>query len=140
MNQMSPTNHIFLFRSIIDLRNEARNAEFLKKIEEKTKMVVNFDKYGRAIFGHNYDLYSDTDNPEDSLNFLKTASVCESPKPHIPQSYCDPDKDEINQINLANSELSLDRLTPGICAPKNFASCFVGEQDGFFSEQRKSLK
>eukprot|EP00795_Rhopilema_esculentum_P004137 gene4136-20321_t len=140
MNQLSPTNHIFLFRSIIDLRNEARNAEFLKKIEEKTKMVVNFDKYGRAIFGHNYDLYSDTDNHEDSWNFLKTASVCESPEPYIPQSYCDPDKDEINEINLANSELSLDRLSPGVCAPKNFASCFVGEQHGFFSEQRESFE
>ena len=39
-----------------------------------------------------------------------------------------------------NSKLSLDRLSPGVCAPKNFASYFVGEQDGFFSEQRESFE
>ena len=50
LNQMKPINHIFMFRSIIDLANEAKNNKFIHEREVSTGLEVDFDEYGRAIF------------------------------------------------------------------------------------------
>eukprot|EP00112_Aurelia_sp_Birch-Aquarium-sp1_P013996 Seg2997.2 transcript_id=Seg2997.2/GoldUCD/mRNA.D3Y31 product="HMG domain-containing protein 3" protein_id=Seg2997.2/GoldUCD/D3Y31 len=52
MNQMTPTNHIFVFRSGIDLRNEEMNKKYIEKEEGLTSMFINFDELGRSVFGH----------------------------------------------------------------------------------------
>ena len=58
LNQMTASNHIFLFRSIIDLRNEERNKEFLRRAEEDTNLHVNVDTMGRAVFGNEHIPYN----------------------------------------------------------------------------------
>eukprot|EP00112_Aurelia_sp_Birch-Aquarium-sp1_P023018 Seg6701.2 transcript_id=Seg6701.2/GoldUCD/mRNA.D3Y31 product="hypothetical protein" protein_id=Seg6701.2/GoldUCD/D3Y31 len=58
LNQMTASNHIFLFRSIIDLRNEERNQEFLRRAEVDTNLHVNFDTMGRAVFGNEHIPYN----------------------------------------------------------------------------------
>ena len=50
LNQMKPINHIFLFRSIIDLANDAKNNKFIHEREVSTGLEVDFDECGRAIF------------------------------------------------------------------------------------------
>ncbi len=53
LNQMSPDNHIFLFRSIIDLKNEDSNQKFLLKAATEKNLPVNCDVIGRAVFENN---------------------------------------------------------------------------------------
>ena len=52
LNKMSPSNHIFMFRSIIDLVNESRNLVVVSEMEKRTKLNVRYDLFGRAIFCH----------------------------------------------------------------------------------------
>ena len=52
---MSPAYHIFMFRSIIDLRNESRNAHIIQEIEGRTRLTVSYDKLRRAFFALTVD-------------------------------------------------------------------------------------
>ena len=51
LNQMTPTNHIFLFRSIIDSKNIEKNKRNLEKAK-KHHLFTNFDPIGRPVYGH----------------------------------------------------------------------------------------
>ena len=51
LNQMTPTNHIFLFRSIIDSKSIEKNKENLAKAK-KQHLFTNFDAIGRPVYGH----------------------------------------------------------------------------------------
>ena len=48
LNQMKPVNHIFLFRSNIDIRNDRINSRLTEAIKEEHKHEVQFDKNGRV--------------------------------------------------------------------------------------------
>ena len=62
MNQMSPLNHIFLFRSIIDLQNESRNKAFIRDKETQPLLNISFDVLGRAVFGHDENFFPSNAN------------------------------------------------------------------------------
>ena len=49
LNQMTPTNHIFLFRSNIDVKNEKKNCIVLKRLEASFKYEIIYDRNGRAF-------------------------------------------------------------------------------------------
>ena len=42
LNQMKPVNYIFLFRSIIDIKNKAKNKQFVDKQEADTGLYIHF--------------------------------------------------------------------------------------------------
>ena len=54
LNQMSPVNHIFMFRSIIEQRNEAKNLKICDKMREQTRAALAFDQFGRGYLS-NYE-------------------------------------------------------------------------------------
>ena len=47
---MTPINHIYLFRSIIDHRNSNKNSNFIKSLQQKTHFPVTFDTFGCLQF------------------------------------------------------------------------------------------
>ena len=50
LNSMTPVNHIFLFRSNIDLLNERINERNISNIAQLSSFAVTEDQFGRAIF------------------------------------------------------------------------------------------
>ena len=50
LNMMTPINHIYLFRSIIDYHNNNKNSNFMKSLQQKTRFPVTFDALGRLQF------------------------------------------------------------------------------------------
>eukprot|EP00795_Rhopilema_esculentum_P014880 gene14880-6013_t len=70
LNKMSPSNHIFMFRSIIDLTNEARNRQVISEMEKRTRLVAKYDKFGRAILAHSReeDQFDDDHSSEESVD------------------------------------------------------------------------
>ena len=79
LNQMNPVNHIFMFRSIIDLRNEAKNFKMCNKMREQTCAKVAFDQFGRGYLSNNigqpFQYESDLGNNSDShVNTLDSDS------------------------------------------------------------------
>ena len=59
MNRMNPVTHIFMFRSIIDLKNEELNALKLRSLQSDLNMSIAFDHLGRAIFRQEEQLGAD---------------------------------------------------------------------------------
>ena len=60
MNRMNPVTHIFMFRSIIDLKNEELNALKLCSLQSNSNMSIALDHLGRAIFRQEDQLGPDT--------------------------------------------------------------------------------
>ena len=50
LNMMTPINHIYLFRSIINYHDSNKNSNFVKSLRKKTHFPVTFDKHGRLQF------------------------------------------------------------------------------------------
>ena len=50
LNRMTPVRHIFLFRTLIHLRNETKNRQLLEKVSLTWKVGISFDRFGRASF------------------------------------------------------------------------------------------
>eukprot|EP00112_Aurelia_sp_Birch-Aquarium-sp1_P023783 Seg7227.2 transcript_id=Seg7227.2/GoldUCD/mRNA.D3Y31 product="HMG domain-containing protein 3" protein_id=Seg7227.2/GoldUCD/D3Y31 len=50
LNRMTPVRHIFLFRTLIHLRNETKNRHLLEKASLTWKVGISFDRFGRASF------------------------------------------------------------------------------------------
>ena len=50
LNMLAPTNHIYLFRSIIEYHNSNKNSNFMKSLRQKTHFPVTFDIHGRLQF------------------------------------------------------------------------------------------
>ena len=48
LNQMQPVNHIFLFRSNMDLRQKRINEKTLCMLEQASMHKISFDRFGRA--------------------------------------------------------------------------------------------
>ena len=48
LNQMTPLNHIFMFRSMIELRNETKNLKMSNKIKTQASAAVKLDQFGRG--------------------------------------------------------------------------------------------
>ena len=83
LNQMTPSNHIFLFRSIIDLRNEERNKEFLRRAEKDTNLHINVDSIGRAVFGNEHIPYNPNHlDIETSDSEVEVRRMKQSPQMH----------------------------------------------------------
>eukprot|EP00794_Sanderia_malayensis_P020973 gene20973-23030_t len=51
-NKMKPAMHVFIFRSIIDLKNEEANARRIKLFRDSTNMPLSLDCLGRLIFAN----------------------------------------------------------------------------------------
>ena len=49
LNSMKPVNHIFLFRSNIDFRNEKVNLKNLHDIQAAVSCTLSQDMYGRVM-------------------------------------------------------------------------------------------
>ena len=47
---MTLARHIFLFRTLIHLRNETKNRQLLEKVSLTWKVGISFDRFGRASF------------------------------------------------------------------------------------------
>ena len=114
MNQMTPANHIFMFRSSIDLRNEEMNKKYIEKEESRTSMFINFDELGRSVFGHSrttraewkddtnemgrFDkqvssrMHIDLDNEDEQQSQFSESSMCvtnsESDETYLAKSPC----------------------------------------------------
>ena len=50
LNMITPTKHIYLFRSIIDYHNSNKDSNFMKSLQQKTPFPVTFDTLGRLQF------------------------------------------------------------------------------------------
>ena len=50
LNIMTPINHIYLIRSIIDYHSSNKNSNFMKSLQQKTHFLVTFDTLGRLQF------------------------------------------------------------------------------------------
>ena len=50
LNRMTPVRHIFLFRTLIHLRNETENRQLLEKVSLTWRVGISFDRFGRASF------------------------------------------------------------------------------------------
>ena len=72
LNQMSPDGHIFLFRSLIDLRNEDRNQKFYRIANQDTNFHLNIDSIGRATFSNEFAPYD-----PDHLDHDFAIYICE---------------------------------------------------------------
>ena len=55
LNQMTPLNHIFMFRSMIELRNETKNCKLHKNINMQASASVVLDQYGRGYLSIHHD-------------------------------------------------------------------------------------
>ena len=47
---MTPINHIYLFRSIIDYHSNNKNSNFMKSLRQKTHFPVTLDALGRLQY------------------------------------------------------------------------------------------
>ena len=47
---MTPINHIYLFRSIIDYHSNNKNSNFMKSLQQKIHFPVTLDALGRLQF------------------------------------------------------------------------------------------
>ena len=72
---MTPKNHIFLFKSIIDLHNEQLNHTFAERKGDETNLVSNLDSLGRATFGHNF---TDDVDTASSWSYMQTERTMNS--------------------------------------------------------------
>jgi len=49
LDNMSPSNHIFLMRLILHVRNERINSHAMRDITKKTRMTVSIGELGRLV-------------------------------------------------------------------------------------------
>ena len=48
LNQMTPVNHIFMFRSVIELHNKEKNIKICEKLRARTNAGISMDELGRS--------------------------------------------------------------------------------------------
>ena len=49
LNMMTPINHIYLFRSIINYHNSNKNSNFLKSLRQKKNTFSSYFRYERVL-------------------------------------------------------------------------------------------
>ena len=90
LNPMTPVNHIFLFRSNIDLLNERTNEKNISNIVQLSSFAVSEGQFGRVVFDKTKRLSATTST--------KATTISASQHDMSDTSLCTPEAFEIKEI------------------------------------------
>ena len=113
LNQMTPVNHIFMFCSVIELRNKANNLKTIEKLRAQTNSGFFSDPFGRSY------LYTFDQQPNNSQNPLHITNIvyhdCNSMDVESKVSPSHFSDEEDNCDNDAKSEVN--SISSPVCSP-----------------------